>query len=164
ACRAPAPRHTFDPILKWGRGVDTGEIVRGVYGPPLVGQLTDDNGDGKYDQNDQPDVVVMTTATGTAGHIMIGMRGDTGETIFSTTPTTLGVLGTAAIGDVDVDGVPDIAVLEGTNGAYVSLRSNTGVTKWKVAVPVHSAPDGLSRDALSIADLDADGTPEIIRG
>ncbi|MGH8030080.1 MAG: putative Ig domain-containing protein, partial [Arenimonas sp.] len=165
ACRAPAPRHTFDPVLKWGRGVDATEIVRGVYGPPLVAQLTDDNNDGKYNQDDQPDVVVMTSApAGTAGHIMIGMRGDTGATIFTTNPTTLNVLGSAAIGDVDADGVPDIAVLEGNDGAFVSLRSNTGAPKWRVAVPIHNVSDNYSRDALAIADLDADGTPEIIRG
>ena len=163
ACRTPAPRSTFDPVLKWGRGEDPTEEVRRVLGPALVAQLTDDNGDGKIDTSDKPDVVVGSNTTSTSGNL-IAMRGDTGETIFNKAITYLHTLGTGAIGDVDGDGLVDIAVLEGSGASHVSLLSNTGTLKWRATVPGHVVGDGWSRDSLAIGDLDGDGSPEIVRG
>ena len=54
ACKTPAPPSTFDPVLKWGRsGPEAGSDLNTVFGPPLVGQLSDDNGDGRIDAGDR---------------------------------------------------------------------------------------------------------------
>jgi RHS repeat-associated protein len=172
ACRAPAPRHTFDPILKWGRGeetaseVDPTEIVRGILGPALVAQLTDDNDDGRVDSNDGPDVIVTTRGTtGTTDGTLIVLDGATGETKFSKVMPYLAMPGTPAVADVDGDGLMEIAVLESQYAAHMSLLENDGTLKWRVAIPAHQGgSDQWSRDAIAIHDLDGDGTPELIRG
>ncbi len=163
ACRTPAPRSTFDPVLKWGRGTDQDPEVKNVIGPALVAQLTDDNGDGKIDINDKPDVVVQSRNTLTDA-TLIALHGETGATIFTKTMPYLASTGTPAIGDLDGDGLVEIAVLESWNGGHMSVFENDGTLKWRVAVPEHSYLDGFTRDSIAIADLDADGSPELIRG
>lgn len=164
SCRTPAPRSSFDPVLKWGRsGPESGSDLNAIFGPPLVSQLNDDNGDGRIDVADQPDVLVMSRTTSTSGAV-IALSGNTGQTLWQTRLSYLGHYGTPAMGDIDDDGKMEIAVISARDGAQLNLLENDGSLKWSVAIPAHSAPNDLSRDAPLIADLDADGTPEIIRG
>ena len=164
ACKTPAPPSTFDPVLKWGRsGPEAGSDLNTVFGPPLVGQLSDDNGDGRIDAGDRPDVLVMSGVTSSSG-AMIALSGDTGQTLWQTRLPFLAVHATPAIGDIDGDGKMEIAVVSARDGAQLNLLENDGTLKWSVAIPAHSAPNDLSRDAPFIADFEGDGMPEIVRG
>ena len=63
-----------------------------------------------------------------------------------------------AIGDIDNDGLPEIVVLDDSQGFIIALE-NDGAHKW-TSDPVEFAFSA----GPAIADLDEDGTPEIIVG
>src|SRR5262245_6431213 len=52
-CKLKAAPDSFDPKLQWSAELGDG------FGPPLVANLTDDNGDGAIDLCDTPDVIVV---------------------------------------------------------------------------------------------------------
>lgn len=145
---------------------------------PLVLHLTDDNGDGLYDEHDVPDLVFVTsdlTYLLEPQVVLRAIRGDTLTPIFDvdgvfphpTAPALLSLSGLAA-GDIDHDGKPEI--LSSTFGPaavnYVYAYEHTGALKW-VSQPFHThpSPTGRSnRDNPTIADLDGDGEVEIVVG
>ncbi len=136
---------TFTPVIEW-TNTDPGD----TYTTPVVGQLNDDNGDGRITDDDTPDVVVANTSG-----VLWAISGD-GTTLWSA-----GSLGpepmTAAIGDLDRDGFPEV-VGSGSSGTF-AVRGETGAAFWSGAAS--SAP---YCGAVGIADLDADGDPEVIVG
>ncbi|MDP2309640.1 MAG: FG-GAP-like repeat-containing protein [Pseudomonadota bacterium] len=136
---------SFTPIIEW-TNTDPGD----TYTTPVVGQLTDDNGNGVIDDGDTPDVVVANTAG-----VLWAISGD-GRTLWSA-----GSLGsepmTAAIGDLDGDGFPEV-VGSGYNNT-LAVHGENGSPLWS-AVAASSPACG----AVAIADLDADGDPEVILG
>ena len=93
---------------------------------PLVVQLTDDNGDGLWDERDVPDLVFVTTNFYELMEPQIylrAIRGDTGAALFDvdgflphpTAPTAFSFSGLAA-GDIDGDGRPELVTT--TFGPY----------------------------------------------
>ena len=145
---------------------------------PLVVQLTDDNGDGRFDALDVPDIAFVTTNFYELMEPQIylrAIRGDTGAALFDvngfmphpTAPTAFSFSGLAA-GDIDNDGKPELVTTTfgpAPNNALVALEHN-GVRKWQSGVyHTHPSPTGLTnRDNPTIADLDADGFAEIVVG
>ncbi|MES2643081.1 MAG: FG-GAP-like repeat-containing protein [Myxococcota bacterium] len=136
---------SFTPVLEW-TNTDPGD----TYTTPVVGQLTDDNGNGRIDDGDTPDVVVANTSG-----VLWAISGD-GTTLWSA-----GNLGsepmTAAIGDLDGDGFPEV-VGSGYSGT-IAVHGENGATVWNAGAA--SSP---ACGAVAIADLDADGAPEVILG
>ncbi len=134
---------SFTPILEWAN-TDPGD----TYTTPVIGQLTDDNGNGRIDDGDTPDVVVANTAG-----VLWAISGD-GTTLWHT-----GSLGsepmTAAIGDLDGDGFPDVV---GSGASGTMAVYGDGTTMWTN----HTA--GSACGAVGIADLDGDGEPEVLLG
>ena len=65
-----------------------------------------------------------------------------------------------AVGDIDNDGLVEI-IAPGLQG-FVTAYSNTGTVKWSIRE--YSAFDWGGGNAASIADLNADGNPEVIVG
>ncbi|MFK7930790.1 MAG: FG-GAP repeat domain-containing protein [Myxococcota bacterium] len=151
ACDVPPAEGGFTPVVEWNVTGNHG------YGPPVVGQLNDDNGDGLINNSDMPSICyVQNNSQG-----LICMRGDTGQVEFTTTGGrgSWDGLSGLAIGDVDGDGVPEIAVANGPSS--LTLFSNEGDVLWTA--------DRLSNTNTyfsypSIADLDGDGLAEIILG
>lgn len=143
------PVGTFTPIIEW-----TNTTVGDAYATPVVGQLTDDNGNGVIDGGDTPDVVV-SNAVG----VTYALRGDTGTIIWSA-----GNMGaepmTPAIGDVDGDGWPDV-VAAGSSGT-AAFSGQTGTQIWTQAPYSggHTPPCG----AVGLYDLDSDGSVEVVIG
>ncbi len=136
---------TFTPVIEW-TNTDPGD----TYTTPVIGQLTDDNGNGRIDDGDTPDVVVANTSG-----VLWAISG-TGRTLWSA-----GSLGsepmTAAIGDLDGDGFPEV-VGSGVTGT-IAVSGATGAVVWSGA-----ASTAAYCGAVAIADLDADGSPEVILG
>lgn len=136
---------SFTPVLEW-TNTDPGD----TYTTPVVGQLTDDNGNGRIDDGDTPDVVVANTSG-----VLWAISGD-GRTLWNA-----GSLGsepmTAAIGDLDGDGFPEV-VGSGYSGT-IAVHGENGATFWN-----GGAADAPACGAVAIADLDADGDPEVILG
>jgi hypothetical protein len=171
-CKLKAPPDSFDPKLQWSAELGSGS------GPPLVANMTDDNGDGVIDLCDTPDVIVM--AGFDPPNLFEGkwlpqpsrlyvLDGATGKQQFecaeSVSPTI-----TPAVGDIDGDGLPDIVAMgwlldQLINGQELSglvAFDNKGQVKWKVPFDFTNYRDQRSTFGVTIADLDADGQPEII--
>jgi hypothetical protein len=151
ACGETYPT-TLEAILEWS-APDVGPSLIA----PVVGSLTDDNGDGVIDGEDMPDIVVknwdgelvVVSGDGSGEHYRVPVAGF---------PSTV-----SALGDVDADGVPEIIVMNiNDQGEYCieALEGPTGALEWsqpiKEFTPLHST--------LGIYDLDADGTAEVVFG
>ena len=144
---------TFGPAVDLGLGTDDVDAV-------AVGDL---NGDGK------PDLAVTNTATGD-----VSIRLNTGGSgVIAFGPATRFATGLSpgvlAIADLNKDGKPDLVVanrgdLSGpnrsTNGNVVTLAGR-GDGTFLPAVVV-DAIDGMAPTSLSVADLNSDGTPDIV--
>jgi hypothetical protein len=152
SCDVPYSEGGFTPVVEW-------ELPGyNAYGPPIVGNLDDDNGDGFISEGDIPDVLIVPNA----GTGLIAVDGATGRVKWTSTAITDG-LSQVAIGDVDGDGVPEIAGSNGTS--QVVLLDNLGVRKWATAVVTrYNGLDLYSALNPAIADMDGDGYAEIIAG
>lgn len=131
-----------------------------LYGgtTPLVANFTDDNGDGRIDTCDVPDVLVTASEPDSSGYIYV-IDGALGTQI-SRFPSESGGLNTPAIADLDRDGEVEVVAFspEGRLLIFDHLGNveliGTYATSWS----------GLSCTALAVADLDGDDEPEIIAG
>lgn len=145
SCASEPVVGTFTPVIEW-RNTSIGD----AYTTPVVGRIYDENDDGTIDENDVPAVVVATTSGSLAA-----VAGATGATLWK-----VGGLGsepmTAAIGDLDGDGRPEV-VGSGV-GTTLALRGN-GSTMW-------TGPGATNAycGAVAIADLDGDSNPEVVLG
>jgi hypothetical protein len=167
-CTKSSPPNSFTPKIKWTWSPTTGgSSSGGSFGTtgsmvtPLVGNFTDDNGDGVIDLCDMPDVLVTTGGggVGAAGKIYM-LAGDTGqqEKEFE---ALVDASVNPAFGDLDGDGVPEI-VANDPEG-HIVVFDNEGKVKWRGndVGAYHSQMNSYCH-AIAIYDLDADGTPEII--
>ena len=121
-----------------------------VSGPPIVIDL---------DLDTRPEVVFVSHAAGepSSGTLRI-TRGD-GTEVRTIESPAVDARAPLATGDIDGDGVPEILALA-TGGASVLAFEHDGVLKWQ-SPPLEAASQGA---APSLADLDADGRPEILVG
>jgi hypothetical protein len=141
----------------WKAPAEQGIQLQGSMVIPLVANLTDDNGDGKVDLCDVPDVVV--TVFNEQGKIHM-LAGDTGahEVTFD---GTIDPSVTPALGDIDGDGLPEIVTND--QSGHIVAYDNRGKIKW-----IDPDVGGYTREtneychAIAIYDLDGDGAPEIL--
>jgi len=147
SCEAPPAVGSWTPQIEW---VST--APGDVYTTPVVGELTDDNGDGIIDSSDTPDVVVVNTS-GT----IYALSGDGGTVLWSY-PGLGSEPSTAAIGDLDGDGRPEV-VATGSTG-WVALHGSDGSLYWRVG----GGSNLLVCGGVGIYDLDGDGNPEVVQG
>jgi hypothetical protein len=122
----------------------------GVIVMPAIGNLTDDNGDGRIDEDDDPDIAFTTWGLNT----LVALHGDGSGKIFEISgyDGNAGVL----IADVDSDGKPE--VVASTTADRISAVDGDGTVKW-----TSSAISGLSTyPQPAVADLDGDGDIEVV--
>lgn len=126
-----------------------------VFGPELVAQITDDNGDGLINSNDMPDIIFHSDSND-----LVAISGLTGQTHWATSEISVAKYGSPSLADIDHDGIVEIISIS-HDRQQIHAFEHTGQLKW-------SAPTGPPKsnpgDAVSIADLDHDGNPEIIHG
>ncbi len=149
SCIAEPITGTFTPVIKWQQ-----TAVGDTYVTPVVGQLTDDNGNGVLDVGDTPDVV----ASNGVG-VTFALSGDDGRVLWSA-----GSLGaepaTPAIGDLDGDGWNEV-VGAGASGTQ-AFDGRTGALLWSIGTygGGHTPQCG----AVGIYDLKGDGAAEVVIG
>ncbi|MCB9797673.1 MAG: hypothetical protein H6741_33705 [Alphaproteobacteria bacterium] len=174
----PTCTYTPDDPSTWSIGVEwntdpsegwswsAGSSYTRVMMTPMVGQLTDDNGDGLIDEGDVPDIAFNTFSGGaysSGGYLRVISGDGSGEHFSLNTVTwnntTYNIAGSGgiALGDIEGDGSPDI--LTTTSNAYLVALEYDGTVKW-----VASQQLGNRYTYPSLADMDADGTAEIIAG
>ncbi|MHB8728667.1 MAG: carboxypeptidase-like regulatory domain-containing protein [Sulfuricaulis sp.] len=151
ACQAPPTVRSFNPVVKF-------QALRGVnvISTPIVAPLQDTNGDGKFDQNDIPAVVVPTMPNGQFnGGPLKAFSGDDGHELFTTPNNALvATLSELAVADIDGDGKPEI-IAAAADGRHLIAFTNTGAIKW--ISDDHPLPGRIdSGGAISIANLDGD--------
>jgi len=169
----------FEPSLEWSWSVtdDVPSPEKGqVMMTPIVVNLTDDNGDGRIDENDVPDIVFTTfdvfARPGTYDLLREGVvravSGDGGELLWTANDPGLTVQAAGGLAAADLDGDGTVEIV----GARFDF-SDDGVGGL-VALHHDGTPFWTSDGALSssdtwwgapaIADLDGDGTPEVVFG
>ncbi len=184
SCKYKPPRGAFNPVIKWEW--NTPKVLpqyNQVMSTPIIINTTDDNNDGKIDENDIPDVVFISFYTYQGcGGICLGpgilriLSGDSGAEIFPkegftvTTDYKLSPASNIAVADIDKDGKVEIVALRYTTDGPV-VFDNQGNIKWHCAqsnlkncVNYASLNSGLNWGGPSIADIDGDGYGEIIVG
>jgi hypothetical protein len=168
-CELPAPSDAIMPVVDWswtGPGGETSVVVT-----PLVANFDDDDQGGTVDLCDRPDVVVIAVdlapqkdAPWPAGHVYV-LDGDDGvQSRRFDHPVDATV--TPAIGDLDGDGDPELVAMQ----AHSEVALQDHVARRLVvfehdgsvrALGTWSSPQP-SGGAIAIADLDADGSPELL--
>lgn len=167
-CELAPPSDALDPTIAWTWTGPAGEDS--VLATPLVANLDDDNGDGFVDVCDTPDIVVAAVDLPPgkqdpwpSGHLHV-IDGDGGGSRRISTPIDAAI--NPALGDLDGDGVAEIVALQaqGPNSPYqleqrrlLAFRAD-GELLWAGAHWQLSRGGG----AITIADLDADGAPEVL--
>lgn len=161
----------FQPTVELLVGEDSTVGTAGhSVSTPVVGQLTDDDGDGDVDADDIPDIAWVQTIAFSEAIRFVNGDGSGEVTELPTIASEAGALSPSfqsqlALGDVDGDGAADlvgtwqIVDSSGTTCRLGAQRS-TGERLWLVQDVVlecrHHAP--------ALADLTGDGTVEVILG
>lgn len=156
-CLIPPPAAgPLDPVLEWSWTSSAVEpTALNVMMTPSVIDVTADG---------IPDVIFGSTASVGGGLVESGylraLNGADGTEIFTVNDpgqiisTTFSI----AVGDIDNDGLPEILAAAVANNRLHCFE-NDGTLKWS------SAPlEALNWGCASIADLDGDGSPEIVVG
>ncbi|MFO7563971.1 MAG: VCBS repeat-containing protein [Enhygromyxa sp.] len=167
-CGLEPPSDQIAPVVAWTWTGPGGEDS--VLTTPLVANLDDDNGDGFVDLCDTPDIVVAAvdlppgkSDLWPAGHLHVIAGDGSGSFVI---PTPIDAAINPALGDLDGDGVPELVAAQALapNSPYaISERrlvalSAAGELLWTGEHLQASRGGG----AIALADLDGDGSPEIL--
>jgi hypothetical protein len=163
SCKTEPQIGTFTPVAEWTRSTWTAApAYNQVMMAPIVAPLTDDDGDGVYGSAGDVPAVLLVTYAGqayTTEGVLRAVAGDGGDELLSL-PGVSACSGLAA-GDIDGDGIVELVAINAAGA--VTTFEHDGTPKWtSAAYPAHIAFAWLS--APAIADMDADGKPEIIVG
>ncbi|MBI2373523.1 MAG: choice-of-anchor D domain-containing protein [Deltaproteobacteria bacterium] len=179
------PPSTFSPVVDWSWTGSTFEPAsRNVWMTPMVANLTDDDLDGRIDENDIPEVVFTTfdaipatSANGSQPGVLRIVSGDDGREILSLDQPRFAESAQLAIGDLDGDGEVEIVGSKWiqtppggpglfgmyTTGTLIAINAQ-GRVLWE-SEP-WSWPDQIlwNASAPALADLDGDGFSEVVFG
>lgn len=152
----PAVATPLTPTLEWSWTSSAVEPTSlNVMNTPSVVDL---NGDGR------PDVVFGSTSSTGGGLVEVGvlraLNGTNGTELFTVTDASLRINTAASVatGDIDGDGRPEIIAVDSSGARLIAFESD-GSFKWR-----SGNLSSINWGAPAIADLDEDGTPEIVVG
>jgi len=142
--------------------------------PPVVVHLTDDNNNGSLGSGDVPEIIFVSYWDSSSNPknryldgIMRALDGATGKELWSVTDPKLRMISGASLaaGDINGDNLPEIVGVDAT--FHVKAFDRKGKLLWTSNATVASRAAKVSKwggwgGGISIADLDADGKPEII--
>jgi len=180
------PPGAFEPTIECRWEVDNTlpDANRGdVVMAPVVGNLSDDNGDGVTDRFDVPDVVFASydldgdgccNRPGTLRIVSGSCDGDNATTLANLSEPRIDNSGGIALGDLDGDGVMEIVAVtlkddaNQAEGTVAFKRDSVDGTQWSVLWrnATHPTWNVHTRGGAQpvLADLEGDGTVEVIVG
>ncbi|WAK00609.1 carboxypeptidase regulatory-like domain-containing protein [Methylobacter sp. YRD-M1] len=132
-----------------------------VFGPVSVAQITDDNNDGQINENDDPDVVFISSINAGGTGNLVAIHGNSGKEIWKNSSVTVTGYGSPAVGDIDNDGLIEIVIPNHDRTKLFAFEYD-GTLKWTASTGPQFT--GSPRDAVALADIDHDGDVEIIHG
>ncbi|HYR16508.1 MAG TPA: Ig-like domain-containing protein, partial [Mycobacterium sp.] len=106
-------------------------LGREVHATPIVVNLTDDNGDGRIDTRDIPDIVVPVEGVDhqLTGEIKV-VSGDDGRELFTAGgPDLVSPWSEVAVGDLDGDGLPDIVAVHSDANHLIAFDNAGGIVQ-----------------------------------
>ncbi len=167
-CVEKAPADSFAPQVQWSWTAPPpsgGALFSGTFITPLVGNFTDDNGDGEVDLCDVPDVLVtaLQSFDGVSAEAeMYLLSGDTGVEKLKFDGFVDGLI-YPAFGDIDNDGLPEVVTADPMG--HVVAYSADGTLEWvgDQAGYRTTQASGLCT-TIALYDLDGDGSTEILVG
>ncbi len=144
----------WNAAIEWQYTVTSGS---GVIVMPAVGNLTDDNGDGRVDENDTPDVAFSTWTSNT----LVALHGDGSGTIFEI--SGFDGQGGVSIADVDSDGEPEIVAFR--TGGKIAAVDGSGNIEWESATfPLMMYPQPTIADLDNAGDVAVRGDVGVVDG
>jgi hypothetical protein len=156
ACQFEPQPGVFDPVLEWSWTSSSVEPnALNVMMTPGVIDLNDDG---------IPDVVFGSTPSTTGGVVEVGflraLSGGDGSELFTVTASDqlVNTASSVAVGDIDLDSRPEILACHSSGNRLMAFEHD-GSFKWLSPVL-----ETINWGAPSLADIDTDGTPEIVIG
>jgi hypothetical protein len=150
------PLGGFQPVLRWAWTASaTVPDALNVMSTPAVIDLNIDG---------YPDIVFGATDSRGGGYVEVGylraLSGYDGSELFTIEDPgyLVNTASAVAVGDIDGDLLPEIIACAST-GAQLMAFENDGTFKW-----ISPVLEPINWGAPSLADLDGDGTPEIVVG
>lgn len=150
----------FNPQVEWSKSTwSMGPTFTQVMAAPIVVSLTDDNADGKINDLDVPDIVFTTFAGGayTSPGWLRAVSGADGAEILNIGGQSINGTSGVAGGDIDNDGIVELIAV--TNTGVAKAFEHDGTLKWTspaLGASIYACP--------AIADMNADGKPEVVVG
>lgn len=148
ACEIALQEGSFAPVVEWKWGSST------FCGPPVAGQTIDTNESGSIDSQDLPVVYLYQSGT------VVALWGDGSDVVWQK-PGNYGKDGGFALGDLDGDGWSELITVNSTT--VCALDARDGAEKWCTA-GLGPSIDASGYGYPSIADMDGDGSAEVIVG
>ncbi|MBL9100396.1 MAG: VCBS repeat-containing protein [Myxococcales bacterium] len=163
SCKTEPQIGTFTPVAEWSKSSwAAAPAYDQAMVAPIVAPITDDDGDGVYGSPGDMPSILMVTYAGAAYQSDGVLRAISGDGALEqlAIPGVAACSGLAA-GDIDGDGIVELVAVDPA-GAVVAFEHD-GAAKWtSAAYPADLAYAFMS--VPSIADMDGDGSPEIIVG
>jgi hypothetical protein len=165
---------TFNPEIEWSMfSFDEFPDYHRAAMTPVVGHMTDDNGDGLRNELDVPDLLLLTynSTNWPLFHGVMRLISGDGTVVHWSVQTfdykertywPWGIAG-GAFGDIDSDGVPDIVTTvwdEESELCFVAAFEPDGQIKWVATDETVKC----ASNQPALADLQGDGSPDVVVG
>jgi hypothetical protein len=161
-CKTEPQLGMFDPVVEWHKDTFVNNPgATASASAPIVVQVNDDNGDGKVDSDDMPDIL-NSMYNPQAQAVLRALSGDgSGEILSIVVPSGTREEGIAAA-DIDGDGFIEI-LTSANNGEQILAYEHDGTLKWTSPM-LTVANTGTYETYPAILDMNGDGKPEIVAG
>jgi len=155
--RTPEP---FEVLLEWSW---TGSTTAPTYDQPIAAPVVID-----LDGDRDPEVLVSCARQGDwQDAVLRALDGDDGTERWAVDAAAWHLNGRASIaaGDIDGDGRPEIVGTAASTPSAILAFEHDGTPKWRStdAAGNPTTYDGISK-GIALADLDGDGSPEVVAG